>query len=385
LKQPPDIHQLLVRRFASAHRDWLAAASLDEHWPLTIALGIPSEQEALRQVDAVRAWVAAWSSWHGAGELEWAQRQWKILGTQHLPATLTLHSPAEAASWVGQQDRWERATRRYVQLTRRWPTLATRLPGLFNVVADYGDADFARMTDLLAWLCAHPASGLYPRQLPIAGIDSKWIDGRKGILTELVALLRELAPRAGDFHDVCGLRKPPAQLRMRILDPQLRNRIGGLGDVTAPVDELARLALPATTVLIVENLQTGLAFDNMPGTVVFMALGYSVDLLAQIPWIAGARCRYWGDIDTHGFAILNRARSCFPFLESVLMDMPTLMRFRALWTEEKVQHGAFEFSLLTDGENDVYRAIKRNALAQHVRLEQERISWDYAMSVIGAS
>ncbi len=66
---------------------------------------------------------------------------------------------------------------------------------------------------------------------------------------------------------------------------------------------------------------TGLAFDDMPGTVVFMALGYSVDLLAHVPWTSTARCLYWGDIDTHGFAILQRARACFPRLESVLMDL----------------------------------------------------------------
>lgn len=352
---------------------------------MIIPLGIPSEQDALREVESVRAWVAAWGRWQGAGELGWVVRQWKVLGAQRLPATLTLHGPSEAASWIGQNARWERATQRFAVLTRRWPQLAARLSGLFGVLADYDEADFVRLSDLLAWLSANPASGLYPRQLPIAGIDSKWIDGRKGILVELVALLRGTPSASGDFHDVCGLRKPPAQLRMRILDAQLRSRVGGLGDITAPVGEIARLALPASTVFIVENVQTGLAFADMPGAVLFMGLGYSVDLLARLPWIAGARCRYWGDLDTHGFAILNRARSYLPSLESLLMDSETLTGFRALWTEEKVQHGAASLPLLTEAESDVYRALKQNQLSQNLRLEQERIAWDYALAAIGAA
>lgn len=384
MKQPPDVQRLLLRRFDSGHRDWLAAVSPDAHWPMTIPLGLPTEQEAMRQVELVRAWVAAWGRWQGAGELGWVMRQWKVLGAQRLPATLTLRGPGEAARWIGQSERWERAAQRYAVLTKRWPKLALRLPRLFGVLADYHDADFARLADLLAWLSVNPASGLYLRQLPLAGIDTKWIEGRKAILVELFALLRDLPASAGDFYEVCGLKRTPLQLRMRVLDTQLRTRIGGLGDVIAPVADIGRLCLPATTVFIVENVQTGLAFGDTPGAVVFMGLGYSVDLLAQVPWIAGARCIYWGDIDTHGFAMLSRLRSRLPAVESALMDRDTLLRFRELWTDEKVQHAAVELPLLTDGELEVYHALKQNALAQNLRLEQERIAWDYACSVLSA-
>lgn len=385
MKRPSDVQLLLQRRFDSGHRDWLAAASAEQHWPLTIALGVPTETQARVQVETVRAWIAAWAAWQGAGELGWVVRQWKVLGAQRLPATLTLRGPADAARWVGQQQRWERATQRYAYLIGRWPVLATRLARRFGVLADYDDADFARLSDLVAWLAAHPASGLYPRQLPIAGIDSKWIEGRKAVLVELVALLRNVAPDSGEFHDLCGLKRPPVQLRMRVLDGGLRSRLGGMGDVTAPVGDIAQLALAPSIVIVVENLQTGLAFGDMPGTVVFMALGYSVDLLAQVPWISGARCIYWGDIDTHGFAILNRARSCLPGIESILMDHQTLLRFQPLWTDEKVQHGAAELSSLMPDEMAVYTSLKQNLLAQHLRLEQERIGWDYACKAISAS
>lgn len=38
--------------------------------------------------------------------------------------------------------------------------------------------------------------------------------------------------------------------------------------------------------------------------------------------------------------------------------------------------------LLTDSEQEVYQAIKRNSWGQNVRLEQERIAWDVAWNVL---
>ncbi len=400
MKLPADVALLLAKRFANQHRDWLAATTPEQqqrHWPQAIALGLPTEQAALRQVEAVRAWAEAWRAWRGPGELRWTERRWKVLGTQSLPESLTLHGPAQAAMWSGEHERWQRAAARFQQMTARWPALAGRLPRLFGVLADYADADFQRLLDLLAWLLAHPRSGLYPRQLPLAGIDSKWMEQRRGVLVDLLATLRA-SPQAPDgpggtdgpdqdagFYALSGLRRPPVQLRMRVLDARLRARLGGLGDVTAPVEELARLDLPASVVLIVENLQTGLALADLPGTVAFMALGYSVDLLAQLPWIAPARCLYWGDIDTHGYAILQRARGHLPALRSLLMDQATLLRFAPLWSDEKVQHGADELAALTAEEGQVYRGLKQQQWRPNLRLEQERIDWDFAWAALLAA
>jgi hypothetical protein len=138
-------------------------------------------------------------------------------------------------------------------------------------------------------------------------------------------------------------------------------------------------------VFIVENLQTGLAMSDMPGAVVFMRLGYNVDVLARLPWLARARCMYWGDLDTHGFAILHRARSYIPELQSVLMDEETLLRHKALWVDEAAQHSAAELTLLTKEEQQLYRDLKQQRWGQNVRLEQERIDWTTAWNVLQGS
>jgi hypothetical protein len=382
LKLPEEVRQFLVRRFQSKHREWLICDAGESQWPLEVPLGIPTEQAALKQVDGVRAWVSAWQGWQGVGTLSWCERRWKALGVQRLPVKLALSGPEDVAMWVGESARWERAQSRYQMLTVRWPVLAQQLPRYFDVLADYGDADFRRLAEMLDWIVDHPKSDLYPRQLPVSGLDSKWLDGRKGLLTDLVAAIQEDSSSNLDFYQRCGLKAPPLLVRMRLLDQALRARVGDVGDITAPVEDLAGLNLPVSHVFIVENLQTGLAMSDMPGAVVFMRLGYNVDVLSRFPWLARAKCIYWGDLDTHGFAILHRARSYIPELQSVLMDEGTLLRHKALWVDESTQHPATELTLLTEQEQQLYRDLKQQRWGQNVRLEQERIDWAAAWSVL---
>ncbi len=385
MKLPEDVRQFLARRLHSKHREWLIGDPSQSPWPLEIALGIPTEQAALRQVDGVRAWVSAWHSWQGVGTLSWCERRWKALGVQRLPEKLALNGPGDVAMWVGESARWERAQSRQRTLTARWPVLAQQLPRYFDVLADYGDADFRRLAEMLGWIANHPKSDLYPRQLPVSGLDSKWLDGRKGLLTDLVAAIQEDSLSDLNFYQRCGLKAPPLLVRMKVLDQTLRARVGGVGDITAPVDDLAGIHWSASHVFIVENLQTGLAMSDMPGAVVFMRLGYNVDVLARLPWLARAKCLYWGDLDTHGFAILHRARSYIPELQSVLMDEDTLLQHEALWVDESAQHPAAKLTLLTEQEQQLYQALKQQRWGQNVRLEQERIDWAAAWSVLQRS
>jgi len=387
LKFPDNVQKELKRRFKNKHREWLEASGNPEQpedsaWPLEVTLGIPTENQALKQVEDVRAWVAAWQSWRGVGSISWNDRRWRKLGTQRVPEKLVLASPAEVAQWIGEADRWDRSQLRYRELVGRWPRLANKLARYFDILADYSDVDYWRLVDMVAWIEKNPASNLYPRQLPVSGLDSKWLEKRKGLLADLVDAARGESSSEGDFFQRCGLKAPPQLIRLRILDDSLRQRVGGLSDISAPWEQLAELDLPVSNVFIVENLQTGLAFDDLPGSVVIMQLGYGVDVLGRLPWAARAHCIYWGDLDTHGFAILNRARGQLPELKSVLMDEATLRSHQDLWVEEKDQHAAETLPLLTDLELAVYQAIKRNVWGQNVRLEQERIAWDLAWNTL---
>jgi hypothetical protein len=385
VKFPEDIRKILGHRYKRKQREWLSGLDRDGQWPLQISLGIPSEQVVRKQMEDVRTWVSAWRSWQGMGTLHWSERKWRSLGTQPMPESLHFKCPREVTFWLEETRRWDRACSRYQTCINKWPTLAKGLPRFFDVLADYEEVDFLRLLKVLEWLKVNPSSHLYPRELPIFGVHSKWLETRKSLISELMVLLREDTCGERDFYKICGLKSKPSLMRIRLLDEELRSVLGGLGDISAPATELERLNMSPKHVFIVENLQTGLAFLDIPKTVVIMGLGYAVDVLGRLPWLREARCFYWGDLDTHGFAILNRARSFVPHLSGILMDESTLMSHRDLWVQEKNQHAKEELSLLSGPEQSLYQSLKNNKFGENIRLEQERVQWCMAWPLIQAS
>jgi len=384
LKFPDDIRNIIKRKYQSKHRDWLKETVINNNsqilWPLEINLDIPAEQDAFCQQDAVKAWISAWKSWREKGDVIWTERHWRSLGVQTVPQKLILNEPTDATSWINEAETWSRAVERYKTMVQQWSTLTDVLPKYYRVLTDYDDTNFHRLIGILSWICTNPNSGLYPRQIPVAGIDSKWLESHKGLVCELVSAIHGNKER--DFFKACGLKPQPQLIRIRILDPEIRNQLGGLCDICAPREEIANLNIKPTHVFIIENLQTGLSFEDLVGSIVIMALGYSVEVLGNIPWLNHARCIYWGDIDTHGFAILNRTRTYLPSLETLLMDEQTLLAHRDLWVQEKEQSAAFELPLLTKSEQELFISLKNNSFGKQVRLEQERIRWDAAWKTI---
>ena len=266
---------------------------------------MPTERETTRDLAGVRAWIEQWQQTQQPGELIWTERQWPGLGRQRLPERLLLPDPAgrcrlgRRAVGMGHGLATRNAT------AHRSGTSGPVARPTLRLAGKATEADFGRLLSVLRWLADHPASGLYLRQLPIPGVDTKWIATHRA---RVLDLLRQLQGRDGDLHALAGLRREPDLLRLRILDPALRAAVAGLSDLSAPIEEIAALPLQPEHIFIVENLQTGLAMADLPGSVCFMARGYAIEAFAEIPWLHTRPCHYWGDLDTHGFAILNRLR-----------------------------------------------------------------------------
>jgi hypothetical protein len=153
-----------------------------------------------------------------------------------------------------------------------------------------------------------------------------------------------------------------------------------------PAEEFARLELPVARVFITENRINGLAMPACAGSLVIFGLGYGIDRLADIPWLASCRLWYWGDIDTHGFGILNRLRKALPHARSMLMDRETLLAHRHLWVSEPAEHRYVgEPDRLTPQERELYESLRDDRFGERVRLEQERVGYGFVEREVGAT
>jgi len=381
LLSPEAARDFLVRRFNNQHRNWMAGEGT---WPLIVALGVPTDKDIAEDAAAVRAWADAWQSQTSPGAVLFEERQFARFGRHRLPSRLSFESAAVVAAAVGQSRRWEIASERYQRMLSRWPVLAqsNALASRFDVLADYSAEDFERLVSLLAWLNANPASGLYLRQLPVEGLDTKWLEKRTRLVASLFRAIRGIGDESGDFHALVGLKKPAHRVRIRLLCPTLRSLVGGLGDIEAPVGELGRLPISPVAVVIVENLETGLALPDVANTVLVMKLGNAVSALEALPWLRTAEVLYWGDIDTHGFAILGRARKTVPQIRSVLMDEATLLAHQPLWVQEPVLCSNRLFEGLTVDEKSIYDHLRVGTWGARIRLEQERLDWTSSLQTL---
>ncbi|MDR2368850.1 MAG: DUF2220 family protein [Deltaproteobacteria bacterium] len=385
MKFPDDVEKLIGRDYRNPRllEAWLrSAAGLGGEglWPRTYALNPPSEREA-RADPRVWEFIPAWRDLKRPGRLGLVGRNWPGLGHQTLPAKWYLDGPEDLAAWIGQGEAWATLKARYLDLSGAWPGVLGALPAHFRTLETLPGDDYRRLKAVLGWLAQNPDSGLYPRQLPIAGLDTKWLEARSKIIADLAGLALD-RQGLGNFHKICGLAERPALYRLRLLDPALRAQVGGLGFFSAPPGELARLPIRPRVVFVVENLQTGLAFGDLPGSAMILGHGNALSFASGLPWLAGAEKRYyWGDIDRDGLAILARARDKIPGLVSIFMDERTLLGNRGLWGRDEGLGAGGELNL-TGEERRLYDDLLGDRFGPRVRLEQERIAWDKAWPII---
>lgn len=230
---------------------------------------------------------------------------------------------------------------------------------------------------------AHPAPDRYLRQLDIPGVDTKFIESHQPIVATLLdACLPataidgsvELKAERG-FERRYGLRYPQPLIHFRLLDPILSHDLAGFTELALPLSDFCQLDLLLDRVFITENKINGLSFPYQKNAIVIFGLGYGVQSLRQVPWLAGCQLWYWGDIDSHGFAMLSQLRRYFPATKSLLMDEATLTQCRELWGTEPAssRHKATELPYLTPAEQQLFQQLQQDHWAPALRLEQERL------------
>lgn len=390
---PTDLRQQLQRLWDRG-AILQARVTRERLFPRRLRLRRPSSGELAQHFGAVQDWVRALRK--GAKEqrgfgytIEWRQVEHRVHGTNHLPWAVTVETEADGLRLLGKARDAERFGLLIADTLDRFPELRPWLARRSLAVLELAD-DWPALLATAQWFREHPRPGLYLRQLDIPGVHTKFIEEHRGVLSEILDLvlpegaIDSSAKGLRAFEPRYGLRRKAPLLRFRVLDPALAIR--GLTDLSVPPEQFASLELPVEQVFVTENEINGLAFPEVAGSLVIFGLGYGAERLGAVPWLHRTVVHYWGDLDTHGFAILSRLRSNLPGARSFLMDRMTLDAHRRLWGQEPVDSRYLgDLSALTGPEQAVFMALRENLVGERVRLEQERIPFAWVVQAVSAA
>lgn len=350
-------------------------------FPMRLSLRSPGSADITERFDAVRAWTTELAATNRV-HIEWHDVRHRVQGVQKLPASVWVETLDDALSWLGKHREWQRFSAQ-VSATRQThpavlPWLAKRPLQALELAAEW-----PRLLAVVSWLVAHPRPGIYLRQVDLPGVHSKFIEAHRSVLAELLDLA--LPADAVDhgktgvaqFAARYGFREKPTRIRLRVLDPAI-SAVPGLTcpDLTLDADSFSRLDIALRRVFITENETNFLAFPPVSDAIVIFGAGYGWDALARSRWLNRCSIHYWGDIDTHGFGILDQLRGHFAHVESFLMDQATLDAHALHWGEEPTPLLS-DLPRLTASERALYDALRDNRIRKHLRLEQERIGFHW--------
>ena len=375
-------------------------------YPRRRTLKRPTAAELLTDYAAVRAWAAELSAGAGGYDLETVEVGRRTVGSNRVPSTAVFAGVEDEIAFVGKGR--EAALFRSLaaglcKLDPRFAAWTARRP--LKLLELGSDALTAARVAL--WLKDNPEPGIYVRQLGLPGVHTKFIERNRQVIDQLLAAVLpvpedvtaggedleavEPEPAADDvalddgtgrtpaarFARRHGFLHPPELVRFRLLDPAL-GLFGGARDSTVTAEAFTALKLPVDTVIATENQVNFLALPDQPRTLALYGGGYGFSSLQDAVWLRDCRIYYWGDIDTHGFRILDQLRAVHPHVESVLMDEETLLAHKDFWGTEPSPSQA-ELTRLTRPEAAVYEALGNDTHGTRVRLEQELIRWDWAL------
>ncbi len=360
----------------------------------------PTSAELTARFDEVRAWMVdlrqvtvtpGIASPKAGYRVELREFRHRVLGNSAVPDEVWLDTLDDALALIGKT----KEARRFANLVA---LTQAQHPALFAVLSPWLEKRpltalalvdvWARLLQVVVWLQSTPRPDMYLRQLDVAGVDSKFLEAHRSVLTELLDLA--LPPESIDFTasglaGFCrryGFRDKPLRIRFRVLDPDVALLPPGCEqDISLTQAAFEQLDPPVRQVFITENEVNFLAFPPVAGSMVVFGAGYGFEVLAAAQWLHTRRVYYWGDIDTHGFAILDQLRARWAHTQSLLMDRATLMAHAGQWGREP-QPVLRDLPRLTAEEGALYNDLRDNRLRANLRLEQERIGFGWLQQAL---
>lgn len=372
MKTVDEVQRLIAERIEKHWADSILAeiqGQDDPRWPWGVNLTSLNGQMLNERWSEVWRWIVDWNTWADVNRCPLTTSNRRVGAARRaIPSRISIPdiNTAAAATGSGWPQCLTVARERARILHKEFSYTLT--PGLLRLACDLSDVDFDLAGAAAAWFHQHDATGLTARQVPIAGLHAKWLDRNTRVVSGLSGR-KEL-----------GLVTRPSRIHFSYLDGPWIRQGNRRRDSIALDDTSQSPGYQPQAILITENKDSALFFPEVEGGIVIEGNGDAVIRLAQIPWIRACPIIfYWGDLDAHGFAILDRLRSAGIAAESLLMDEATLHRY-APYASPTYADGSplpqgtpSPTPSLSEGERTLLERITDPAWNGPRRIEQERI------------
>ncbi len=270
-------------RSGTPARCWRRFAAGQEWEPLSVPIRGPSAREIGEYLAEVRQWAAEWAAAaRGPLRVEYKQVGGRHFGANSIPgrAWLDSYDDAWALLRAGSDVRRLAGLIEAARGTRLVPWLIGH-PMRALRLAD----DWDRLLATVGWIEQRQAPGMYLRQVDVPGVDTKFIERHKGVLTEL--LDAQLDPSrvdsvAPDFAGRYGFLRRPGYVRF-----QVAGGSRGFSELSVRASEFTAAPEGVSRAYVIENEITYLAFPVPAAAMVIFGGGYAVPVLEPLGWLAG--------------------------------------------------------------------------------------------------
>jgi len=372
-------------------RAWLGATEL---FPYSLPFRRPSALDWLERFADLRTDVerleASSKARLGVGySVVFKEIAHQKLGRLKVPQSIVFENTEDVAACAGESPK----LRRFIEVAQ---TLRSQEPGLTGWLSEkpLRVLEYERLLPQLLAVVghfkAHPRPMRFARELGIPGIDSKFVEENRAVLSEWLDRLLPTAAIDATVRGVAdngferrfGLRFEEPLIRFRWLDRSFM--LGGcIADATVPLSEFIAYNPRCERVFVTENKINFLTLPECSHSLAVFGGGYAIERLGSVFWLQERALYYWGDIDTHGFAILSRLRGRWPQAQSFAMDRETLLAHKNLWSQEGQDQRCLHYlHALQDEERALYDDLRGDRFGERVRLEQERISYALVQDAI---
>ena len=314
MKLPEELARRLARQWANP--DLREARLLrSDAWPVRLSIGKPAAGEMRNGPGAIRNHISAWQD-VSTGRVEWQTVRYRDLAEQvAVPVAWELFKPSEWIKATADNDirsEFERLSHIIGEIDPMFHSFMIRQRHLITHTPPNEIISAARNAMILqpGMACGAPL-----RALPLPGIDSKFFERNRTLMTRLLDIrfngavtdmglevFLDAAPQSDQWLlviDLDGNLLPFRQMRLRD-------------------NELTEKPLPGSRVLIVENEQCRHVLPEVSDCVAILGAGLNLTWM-KAGWLTHRQIAYWGDIDTWGLTMLAKAREMQPGLTPLLM------------------------------------------------------------------